>query len=392
MKPADSGIAVRAPLPVVFIARYYYPCIGGIEKQVPSQAAALRDSGIRVAVVTGGFSPGFPRVERTRGFPVYRLPSPRIKMIGALVFLMHLAGFLYRRRSRYGALHVFQVGYSSALACVMGRLFGIPVFLHLAGSGRSGDMYRHLKTPWGWLFLAMCRLASHIVVLNTEMLQELKLLAYPRRRTTFIPNGVDAAHYRPAHDRAAVRKALGLPGHLRVVLYTGRLSAEKGVAVLLRAFARACPGADTRLCIVGSGREHARLRMLAKKLSIEHRVCFVPACSDVRPYYQCADVFVMPSFNEGMSNSILEAMACALPVIATGVSGTNSMVRDGHTGLLVPPRDPEALAGALQRLLNDPAERSAMATAGRCRVEDAYSESSVVRGYRQLYEAAGLSP
>lgn len=390
MKTAEAGGAPREPLSVLFIARYYYPFIGGIEKQVPSQAAALRRSGIRVDIVTGRFFPDAPRVERTRGFPVYRLPSPRIKIIGALVFLAHLAGFLYRRRARYRALHVFQVGYASALAALLGRFFGTPVFLHLAGSGSGGDIYRHLKTPWGWLFLALCRLASNIVVLNTEMLQELKMIFYSRRRAVRIVNAVDTEHYRPTGDRAAVGHVLAIPDHQCVVLYTGRLAAEKGVAVLVRAFALACPGTDARLCIVGRGREHTRLLRLAKNLAIDDRVQFIPACSDVLPYYQRADVFVMPSLHEGMSNSILEAMACALPVIATAVSGTTDLVHDRHTGLLVPPRDPKALAAALMQLLHSASERSAMGHAGRCMVEDAYTDTSVVRGYLQLYEAAGL--
>ena len=390
MKTAEADLTPREPLSVLFITRYYYPFIGGIEKRVPSRAAALRRSGIRVDIVTGRFFSDSPRVERTRGFPVYRLPSPRIKIIGALVFLAHLTGFLYRHRAHYRALHVFQVGYVSALAALLGRLFRTPVFLHLAGSGSGGDIYRHLKTPWGWLFLALCRLASNIVVLNTEMLQELKMIFYSRRRAVRIVNAVDAEHYRPAGDRAAVRHVLGIPEHQCVVLYTGRLAAEKGVEVLVRAFALACPSTDTRLFIVGSGREHSRLKILAKNLSIDDRVQFIPACSDVLPYCQSADVFVMPSLHEGMSNSILEAMACALPVIATAVSGTTDLVHDRHTGLLVPPRDPKALAAALVQLLNNPSERSANGHAGRCIVEDAYTDTSVVKGYLQLYEAAGL--
>ena len=391
MKTGDADSASHAQLTVVFIARYYYPFIGGIEKQVPSQAAALRRSGIRVAVVTGRFSNDFPRVERTHGVPVYRLPSPRIKIIGALVFLLHLIGFLYRRRTRYSALHVFQVGYCSAVAAVLGRLLNIPVFLHLAGSGRGGDIFRHLKTPWGWLFLALCRLASNIVVLNPEMLQELKAIFYSKQRAFFIPNAVDAAYYRPARDRAAVRQALAIPESRTVVLYTGRLAAEKGVGVLVRAFALTCPTIDTCLYLVGSGREYRRLKRQTHHLCLGDRVQFIPACSDVRQYYQCADIFVMPSLHEGMSNSVLEAMACALPVIATAVSGTTELLRDRHAGLLVPPREPKALAGALLTLLHDPAARAAMGYAGRSMVKDTYTDSHVLQGYLQMYESTGLS-
>jgi len=390
MKTTEADGTPHKPLSVLFIARYSFPFIGGIEKQVPSQAAALRRSGIRVDIVTGRFFSDTPRVDRTRGFPVYSLASPRIKIIGALIFLAHLAVFLYRHHTRYKALHVFQVGYVSALTALLGRLFRTPVFLHLAGSGGSGDIYRHLKTPWGWLFLALCRLASNIVILNTEMLQELKMIFYPRRRALRIVNAVDATHYRPADDRAALRHVLAIPEHQSVVLYTGRLAAEKGVSILIRAFALACSKTDTHLFIVGSGHEYKSLELLAKNLAIDSRVQFIPACRDVLPYYQSADVFVMPSLHEGMSNSILEAMACALPVIATAVSGTTDLVHDRHTGLLVPSRDPEALSTALVQLLNNPSERMAMGHAGRCIVEETYSDTSVVRGYLQLYEAAGL--
>jgi glycosyltransferase involved in cell wall biosynthesis len=386
-----AGMAVDAtsiqknnPPEVLFISRYFYPFVGGLEKRVYNLARALTARGFRVRIVTSRISPEFPPVQTREGITVYRLACPRLKIIGACVFIAQLAWFLCARRARYQALHAFQVGHSSAAAVFMGRLLKKQVFLHLSGGGSGGDVGRHIKTPWGWVFLFLCRFASTIVVLNEQMQRELKVLMYPAARVVCIPNGVDTACYQPCKDRVQLRRAMSMP-ELPIILYTGRLSAEKGVATLVQAYALLRSRPVPALYILGSGPEQQRLACLIQKLRLDTTVTLLPACSDVRPWYQCADIFVMPSFHEGISNSILEAMACALPVIASDVIGNTDLVRHRHNGLLVPAGDAPALAAALDELLDNPAKAREMGCSGQHLAQTRYCFDDMVDRYCALY-------
>jgi len=374
----------RGPVSAVFVSRYLYPFTGGLEKRVGTIAAGLAARGVRVAVLTGRLSPEFPFEHIQGGVTIYRFACPRVKVIGACVFIAQIVLYLIRQRSRYQAVHAFQVGHSAAAAVLTGRLLGKPVFLHLSGGGSGGDVGRHVKTPWGWMFLCLCRLASRIIVLNARMQRELKVIAYPAARTVCIPNGVDSDCFRPHAERLRLRRELGLPEG-PVVLYTGRISPEKGVEVLVRAFAQLRSPASPALCILGDGPARQRIERLVRGLGLQGAITLLPARADILPWYQAADVFVMPSFHEGMSNSILEAMACALPVVATAVSGTAELVRHGESGLLVPPGDPASLAAALDDLLGDPGRARDMGIRGRGIVRTQYSGTAMIERYYALY-------
>lgn len=168
----------------------------------------------------------------------------------------------------------------------------------------------------------------------------------------------------PAETLAIVREQWKLDGQA-VLLTVGRLSAEKGHADLLRALSiltrRGNP--PGRLLIVGDGPERLALQQLAIGIGIEHLVVFAGHQSNVQPYYGLADLLVLPSHSEGSPNVVLEALAAGLPILATAVGGVPEILTHEQTGLLVPPRDPPAMAAALERLSAEPALRSQLAAA-----------------------------
>jgi D-inositol-3-phosphate glycosyltransferase len=188
-----------------------------------------------------------------------------------------------------------------------------------------------------------------------------------------IPGGVDLERFRP-HPKAAARKAVGLEGAERLVLFVGRIQRLKGLEVLLRAFARLRDVGTTQLVIVGGqpgtgheSREIARLQHLAAKLGLSEQTRFVGAVphEELPLYYSAADVSVMPSSYESFGLVAVESLACGTPVVATRVGGLTSIVRDGETGLLVPWRDAELFAERLQLVLQDDAFRSRLAERAR---------------------------
>lgn len=196
-------------------------------------------------------------------------------------------------------------------------------------------------------------------------------------RLTIVPCGVDVEMFRPVNRRGARRK-LGLADR-PTVIYVGRLVPRKGVDTVVEAFALLPRGLDARLVIVGGepggSPEVNRLSSLAEELDVAERVTFAGSRpqEDLHCYYCAADAAVSVPHYEPFGMTPLEAMACATPVVGSRVGGIKTSVAEGETGYLVPPRDPELLAGRLLRLLSDPTLRDRMGHAARRRIEEHYT-------------------
>jgi D-inositol-3-phosphate glycosyltransferase len=216
-------------------------------------------------------------------------------------------------------------------------------------------------------------------------------------RLSLVPCGVDGEVFRP-EDRRETRNALGLP-NVPTVVYVGRLVPRKGVDTLIRAFALLPDTLGARLVVVGGepgpgpSPEAVRLSDLAVSLGVSEGVTFVGSRPQVelRHYYGAADVAVSVPHYEPFGMTPLEAMACATPVVGSRVGGIKWSVADGETGCLIPPRDPEALAERLTRLLSDARLRERMGRAARRRVEERFTWERVAVGAEAaFYEVANV--
>lgn len=225
------------------------------------------------------------------------------------------------------------------------------------------------------------RLLDAVVPVSETLAERLRgQYRVPASRIVSINNGVDTARFRPAPEPAPDVASHGVIGTV------ARLEPIKNQALLLDAFARLradLPAA--RLVLVGDGSLRASLEAQARALGIAEAVTFAGLHADTAPVYRGFDVFVLCSNLEGTSISALEAMASGTPVVATAVGGTPALLGGGELGVLVPPRDPAALAGALSALLRDPARRASLGAAARARVEAAFSTDAMVDGYEMLY-------
>lgn len=207
-------------------------------------------------------------------------------------------------------------------------------------------------------------------------------------RMTWIPNGVDTRRYAPAplQRRLDSRRELGLDDDAIVFGCVARLQPVKRHVDLIDAFAqvhRTLPQA--RLVLVGDGPLLPELRDRIASLGIQDAVALLASRDDVDALLPALDVLVLPSSSEGMSNAILEAMACGLPVVATAVGGNLHLVQHETTGLLVPPLDPISLAASLQWLAQSAHVRRRMGMAARARIEHEFSLDAMVQAFDQLY-------
>ena len=218
----------------------------------------------------------------------------------------------------------------------------------------------------------------------------------PAHKITTIVNGVDTARFRPADaaGRPALRRRFGLPEEATTVIASlGRLTPIKDHANLARAYAaliRARPDLRDRtmLLIGGDGPQRTTVAGILADAGLSDRLVLTGDVADPAAFYGAADVFVLPSKSEGTSNTVLEAMASGLPVVATDVGETGRLVADGATGAIVPAEAPNALADAIVPYLDDPAMRHGHGAAGRERVCTHFSLDAMLDAYAAVYAAA----
>lgn len=230
--------------------------------------------------------------------------------------------------------------------------------------------------------------SSAAVVVNSEALRRHLHEDYSiRLRKIFTCyNGLDTEVFNPGPRTESPSLVVGTVCVLRP---------EKNLALLLEAFeAVARHSSGIRLLITGSGPEEPALRSLAGTLKIADKCHFRPSTPDVASVLRSIEVFVLPSLSEGLSNALMEAMACGCCVIASDVGGNPELVSDGTTGLLFPSQSREALIDQLSAVLADPELRHSLAAAAADRIRKEFSLSRAVENMQEIYEtvAAGLSP
>jgi sugar transferase (PEP-CTERM/EpsH1 system associated) len=206
-------------------------------------------------------------------------------------------------------------------------------------------------------------------------------------RVTTIINGIDVARLENACPRTEARARIGLGDADFVFGIVARLTPVKDHRTLLEAFARvveARPGA--RLVIVGGGETEDEVRASVAELGLGERALLLGERKDVPELMRAFDAFVLSSLSEGLSITLLEAMAAGLPVVATRVGGNGEIVSDGETGVLVEPHDATALAAAMGSMIDRRERAARMGARGRERVREHFSERSMVRRYQDLYE------
>ncbi|MAT64975.1 MAG: sugar transferase [Gammaproteobacteria bacterium] len=271
-------------------------------------------------------------------------------------------------------------------------LAGVPCRIHgehgrdvldVDGTNRKYILQRRLLRPFIHHFIALSR--------DLERYLDTRIGVQPARLTRII-NGVDIGRFHPDDTQARARLPAGFAAADSILIGTvGRLAAIKDQLSLVRAFVRLQRLAPEisprlRLVLIGEGGERARLEQALEASGLLAQTWLAGARNDVAELLPALDLFVLPSLAEGISNTLMEAMACGLPVIATDVGGNAELVLDGETGALVPRGDPEALALALKPYVQDAAMRERQGRAGRRRAETEFSLERMVERYRAVYE------
>jgi glycosyltransferase involved in cell wall biosynthesis len=330
--------------------------------------------------------PGLPRHEDIRGVAVERLWCAGAGSLNALTFMASLWLWLWTRAAEYSAVHVHLAGSPALPAALAGRLLGKSVVVKLGGGRGIGELASSSGTVVGRLKLRMLSwLKPQFAAVTKELAEECAQFLGPVP-VQVQPNGVDTARYRPlpAAEKQALRRKLGWPEGLGF-LYVGRFAPEKQPGKFLSAWSRAAAGYPGFAALVGDGPEGEALRALAQKSPLRERIFVVRAMEDIAQTYAAADIFVLPSISEGLSNALLEAMASGLAVLGSRVGGTAEAVAEGKTGLLFNPQDGAELAEKLKSFLDEPGLAGRMGAAARETAVRNYSLERVAESYEKLY-------
>lgn len=231
--------------------------------------------------------------------------------------------------------------------------------------------------------LALRRFAG-VVAVSSEVERRLLHAGVPRHRVRLIRNGIDLDPFdRRRHPTSGERDA---SSGLTVGL-VGRLSREKGIDLFLRAAASVLVQMpSTRFVVVGDGPDRAALEQLIGELGIGHRASLLGRREDMPSVYASLDVMVSASRQEGLPVALLEGMASGLPLVATAVGAVPSVIREGQTGILIPPENAELLASSILELLRDAPMRQRFGAAARTLIEDEFSADRMTSEYLHLYE------
>jgi len=370
---------------ILFVYRHFYPFVGGTEKQGLALASSLLKRGIFARVITSRFERSWPKRENIGGVEVIRLPNPKIKYLGACIFIFSLAWYLFRIRNSFSIIQTEQINYVNPFSILIGVILGKPTVLKLASSGTGGDIKKWDGNPVKRMFIGLAKKATVIVALSDHIINELRDAGFLPGKIRRIGNGVDLSVYRKVGRKGEICKKLGLRLEGKNIIYTGRLSPEKGLDFLIRAFSRLDKTMSLKLLIVGEGREEKKLKSLAKQLEVTDSVIFVNSGYDINEYLQVSDLFILPSYHEGLSNSLLEAMACGLPVISTRVGGSIDVIEDGINGLLVDVGNEEQLIYVISSVLNDTSMAVRLGENARKTVVERYNLDKIVETYVKLY-------
>jgi glycosyltransferase involved in cell wall biosynthesis len=341
--------------------------IGGYEIQAQRLSAKLADLGHLVTVVTNE-AKGAER-EFRNGFMIRRIGSGIARLF-----------FYLRRRASHAIMHVHGICGFSLFAIRLASHFRIPTVLKVATRGDVSALYKNDGTKQN-LYRHWLKKTNCFIAVSEEIANEIESVGVERSRILRVPNFVDTVFFNKSsfERKEQIRQRLKTGADQTVFLCLGRLEKRKGVDILLRAWKNAGV-----LWIVGNGPEEDRLREFSRELKLQN-ITFFGATDRPLPFYQAADVFVLPSLAEGAPNVLLEAMSCGLPVIATRIGGIVDQIDHQQQGLLVSAGSSEELSAAMEFAAAHPDERNKWSREAQSRVREKFDIEKITQRYVELY-------
>jgi len=384
----------------------YFPVVGGMEAQARNLTEGLHAQNIPVMIVTRRVTPDLPPYEVVNGIHTYRVPpairSPRARWL----MIFSALPTLIRLRKDYDIILVPGFRTLGITAILMGLIFKKKIVLkaenrgEMSGEFFSGGLKQIGLNPTSWLIRGLVGLrnrllkkADALVSVSQEITHEYLSVGMPSERIHLIPQSANPLSFFPASlsEKEHMRERLNLPRSATIATYTGRLVSYKGLPLLMSVWKRLSPRfLSLVLLVVGAGgvdmfNYEETLKKYITLNKLQGRVIMTGAVSNVGDFLRASDLYVFPSENEGQPLSVIEAMACGLPVVTTSVDGMRDMVVDHQNGLLVPPGDETRLETALVELLTNQGLQQQLGQNALIAFRDSYTLDTVTKQYVTLF-------
>ena len=385
---SQSACGLSPPVRICYVLSHFHPIASGAERQALAQGTELAHRGHTVHVVTHAIADR-SRDELCAGVHVHRwVETAGAGRLFGVRFVGGVIAALRRLRPHYDLVHTHQ-GLWEAVATGLGQrwLVAAPTLVQPASSGYYGEAEELLRTRGAALLRRAILRNTAFAAISADIERQWRALGVAQERLIRMASGVDAAHFHPPARACSSPSGTGTEAGLPRprVIFTGRLHPQKNLDTLLDAWPAVVRHTRANLILVGQGPDRARLEARAASLGVAAHIEFAGPVADPAPLLRTADAFVLPSVAEGMSNSLLEAMATALPCLASRIGGNIDLLDEGRTGLLLPANEPDAWSSALIRVLDDPDSARRMGAAARHRIEAEFALPVVVDRYVELY-------
>jgi glycosyltransferase involved in cell wall biosynthesis len=375
------------------ITRRFWPLVGGGEMVMANLACEFKKLGAQPTILTAQWDTTWPLQIDHREIPVQRLPNPAQRGWGTYIYMDALSRWLRHNASQYDAVLVSMLKHSAYAAIGACRKIEHPVLLRVEGGGETGDCAWHESARFGKRIRRRCQQAAAIVTPSQATYDEALGAGFKSSTLHHIPNGV-AVELGSAVDKATIRLRLHEINHdlscdpdTKIALFTGRLTHKKGLFELVSAWqsiAERVP--NSQLWLVGEGPDRDQLSKKIRDLDLVGRVVMPGTFDDVEDFLAAADAFTLPSYTEGLSLSLLEAMAHRLPVIASDIVGNRQLIVDGTHGRLVPAQAVESLAAAIFETFSN--DNQQQVDAAESRVATQFSLTDMAQTHLDLLSQA----
>ena len=381
------------------VSPMYHPSLGGLGRQAQLLTERLFHDGLKVFVIARRMK-GVPQAVFNPGIKVYRAWSIKpylhnfeeVKLVNVLIsltFSMSCAILLFWKRKDYDIVHFHGASLPLFLNLLILKILGKKVIAKVAAAriGTEAGALRGRYFGLSRLILIFLKKVDAFIATTAEIEDGLRHDGFDGKKIKRIPNFIDFNIFSPVPEsKKTLMKNNMRFENIRVVTFSGRFVRRKGIKILLEAWKTVMDKfTDAQLILLGDGPLLPKMKRTTEDLGMNSLVNFRGHVHSVTDFLHITDIFVLPSLQEGMPNSLLEAMACGLPVIASRIGGVVDVIEDGKNGILFEPGDVSGLAYAMIRLLNDNELRKTLGVEARKRIEEGFSIDRISGEYIGLY-------
>jgi len=373
-RSAVQAMLNESDLRILFVIDSRFPGLGGAEAQAMKLAQALKSRGVHVEYIAPSVIAGEYEKPDVDGIPITLIDYPHVRFFGSVVMMFKFGYFLIKHRGQFDCMHIHVTRLLAATAGIVRPFSKIPIVTKISGffefEGGVLDQRKRLYPTNAIMRLAM-RNIDYVQTISKQTREKLLDAGFREDQIALIPNGIDTSaspNFKPASDTFSIG-------------YCGRFREVKGVHVLLESFAqskRERPDMNMRIVLAGSGSQEPELRALIAEHGIADDVEFRGLIKETAGFYAELDLYVQPSFAEGLPNSVIEAMHAEKAVLATDIGGNTDLIEDKKSGHLFPAGDVDALAKLLIKCYDDRKDNQRMGKNGRKLIEEQYGMDGVI--------------